>query len=58
MNNIERIEELKRNEYLLYKVLEYLLALWSIDYTEEEQKEKFKRLGFTEEDIKRLEIYF
>lgn len=58
VSNVERIEELKRNEYLFYKTLEYLMALWEIDYNLDEILEKFKRLGFTEEDVKRLELMF
>lgn len=52
---MKRIEELKRNEELLYNCINYLSTLWEIgDPTRVE--EGFKNLGFTEEDLKRLEI--
>jgi hypothetical protein len=52
---LERIEELKRNEELLYNCINYLDNLWSIgDATKVEQS--FKNIGFTQEDLKRLEI--
>lgn len=52
---MKRIEELKRNEELLYNCINYLQELWRIE--DKELKEKhFEYLGFTKEDIKRLEI--
>jgi hypothetical protein len=55
IKNIERIEELKRNEELLYKCIEYLVELWRIN--DKDMIERgFEKIGFTKEDIKRLEI--
>lgn len=52
---IKRIEELKRNEELLYKCVDYLIELWKIN--DKDMIEKgFETIGFTKEDIKRLEI--
>lgn len=54
---LDRIEELQRNETLLYACVEYLVDLWGMNETEEEIAEHFKNtLGFTKEDLKRLEI--
>lgn len=52
---LDRIDELKRNEELLYNCINYLQELWRIDNKEEIEKH-FEYLGFTKEDIKRLEI--
>lgn len=52
---MKRIEELKRNEELLYKCVDYLIELWKIN--DKDMIEKgFETIGFTKEDIKRLEI--
>jgi len=53
---LEIIEELKHNENLLYKCIEYLINLWDISETSEEILEHFKGIGFTDEDIERLGI--
>ncbi len=55
---LDRIEELQRNETLLYNCVEYLIDLWSINADINEMKENLKNIGFTDEDIKRLEIIF
>ena len=51
-----RVEELKHNEELLYKIISYLIDLWSINESKEEIIEHFKYIGFTSEDIKKLDI--
>lgn len=51
-----RVEELKHNEELLYKIISYLIDLWSINESKEEIIEHFKTIGFTSEDIKKLDI--
>lgn len=51
-----RVEELKHNEELLYKIISYLIDLWSINESKEEIIEHFKHIGFTSEDIKKLDI--
>ena len=54
-DTLDRIEELQRNEELLYNCINYLEELWRINDKEEKEKH-FKYLGFTKEDIERLEI--
>lgn len=51
---IKRIDELIRNEELLYACIGYLQQLWEIGHND--IKENFNNIGFSEEDIKRLEI--
>ena len=51
---LERIEELKRNEELLYACIDYLQQLWEIGHND--IKANFNNIGFTNEDIERLEI--
>lgn len=46
----------KRNEDLLYACIEYLVELWGVNETHQEMIEHFKKIGFTDEDIKRLEL--
>lgn len=55
---LDRIEDLKRNEELLYECLDYLTELWSINRNKREMRECFEMLSFTDEDIKRLGICF
>lgn len=54
-DKMKRIEELQRNEELLYNCINYLEELWRIN-DKEEKENHFKYLGFTKEDIERLEI--
>lgn len=51
---MKRIEELQRNEELLYACIDYLQQLWEIGHND--IKENFNNIGFSEEDIKRLEV--
>ena len=53
---LERIEQLKHHEELLYNCIEYLLDLWDINETNDEMKEHFKKLNFKEEDIESLVV--
>lgn len=53
---LERIEELKQNEDLFYKTINYLIELWDINETSEEIIEHFKQIGFKDEDLERLGI--
>lgn len=52
---LDRIEELKHREVLLYNIVEYLIELWSIN-EKDELINKFRTLGFTKDDIKEFEI--
>ncbi len=47
---------MNRDLQLLNEVIDYLIVLWRINGTNEEIINKFKTLGFTEEDLDRLEI--
>ena len=52
MNNLERIEELKRHEDLLYRLVEDLncrLIKYNVGYFE--TIEIFKKIGFTDEEL-------
>jgi hypothetical protein len=51
---LDRIDELKRNEELLYNCIDYLQQLWGIEHKNTQRC--FKDIGFREEDIERLEI--
>lgn len=51
MTTLERIEELKHNENLMYNLADYLHDLWSVNASEEEICNNFKNLGFTPRDI-------
>lgn len=55
---LDRIEELKHNEQLLYNCIEYLINLWQINGDNEEIKNNFKNIGFTEEDLKQIDFMF
>ena len=52
---LNRIEELKHHEKLLYSLIDYLWEIWNNTSTDE-IRTIFKRLGFTDEDLEVLGI--
>ena len=49
--------QLKQYEYYINNMLDYLYGVWSIDHTDEEIIEKFKKLfGFTNADLRHFDL--
>lgn len=53
---LDRVEELKQNELVLYNIIDYLVDLWGINETNEEILKHFNTIGISDEDIERLNI--
>ena len=52
----DEVDDTTRDLELLNGILNYVVELWDINETSEEIIEKFKRIGFTDEDLERLGI--
>lgn len=52
-SKLERIEELKHNEELLYNCINYLWEIWNNEDADTILK-SFKKLGFTDKDFNRI----